>query len=124
VIYLNIEPLVRLSKRQPTVESVVFGDKCVAMNNGIENCRGLHNKLRMAGVTMGGSTVVYGGNMYVVNNTQRPESVLNKKSNLSCYHAVCESDAMGESIIGHVPSVDLLLTFAISLCRVSRSGTI
>jgi hypothetical protein len=39
-------------------------------------------------------------------NTQHPESALKKKSNSFCYHAVCESDAMGDSIIGHVPSVD------------------
>jgi hypothetical protein len=45
--------------------------------------------------------------MYVVHNTQRPESVLKKKkSNSICYHVVRESAAMGESIIGHVPSVD------------------
>jgi hypothetical protein len=41
----------------------------------------------------------------VVYNTHRPESVL-KKSNTVCYHAVRESAAMGESIIGHIPSVN------------------
>jgi hypothetical protein len=44
--------------------------------------------------------------MSVVHNTQRPESVLKKKSNSICYHEVLESDAMGESLIGHVPYVD------------------
>jgi hypothetical protein len=34
------------------------------------------------------------------------ESVLKKKSNTICHHAVRESAAMGEYIIGHVPSVD------------------
>jgi hypothetical protein len=43
--------------------------------------------------------------MSVVHNTHRLESVL-KKSNSICYHVVHESAAMGESIIGHVPSVD------------------
>jgi hypothetical protein len=57
-------------------------------------------------MTLSGPTYVYGDNMYVVHNTQRPESVLKKKSNSICYHAVRESAAMGESIIGHVPSVD------------------
>jgi hypothetical protein len=42
----------------------------------------------------------------VVHNTQRPESVLKKKSNVICYHAVRESAAMGYSIIGHVTSVN------------------
>jgi hypothetical protein len=44
--------------------------------------------------------------MSVVHNTHRPESVLKKKSNSICYYAVRESTAMGESIIGHEPSVD------------------
>jgi hypothetical protein len=57
-------------------------------------------------VTLNGPTFVYGDNMSVVHNTQRPESVLKKKSNSICYHSVRESAAMGESIIGHVPSVD------------------
>jgi hypothetical protein len=57
-------------------------------------------------VTLSGPTFVYGDNMSVVHNTQRPESVLKKKSHSICYHAVRESAAMGESIIGHVPSVD------------------
>ena len=40
--------------------------------------------------------------MFVINNTQRPDSTLKKKSNYICYHAVCESIAMGESLIGNV----------------------
>jgi hypothetical protein len=36
----------------------------------------------------------------------REKSVLKKKSNSFCYHAVCESAATGESIIRNVPSVD------------------
>jgi hypothetical protein len=44
--------------------------------------------------------------MSVVHNTQRIESVLKKKSNAICYHAVRYSAAMGESIIGHIPSVN------------------
>jgi hypothetical protein len=63
-------------------------------------------KLRMMGVTLSGPTFVCGDNMSVVHNTQRPESVLKKTSNSICYHAVRQSADMGESIIGHVPSVD------------------
>ena len=42
--------------------------------------------------------------MSVINNTQRPESTLKKKSNEICYHAVRESVAMGESLTGHIPT--------------------
>jgi hypothetical protein len=99
-------PIVWFSKRQPTVESSVFGAVFVAMKNGIETCCGLRYKLRMIGVALSFPTFVYGDNMYVVHNTHRPESFLKKKSNSICYHAVCESAVMGESIIGHVPYVD------------------
>jgi hypothetical protein len=106
VIYLNMVPIVWFSKRQPTVESSVFGAEFVAMNNNIETCRGLRYKLRVMGVTLSGPTYVYSDNMSVVHNSQWPESVLKKKSNPICYHAVRGYAAMGESIIGHVPSVD------------------
>jgi hypothetical protein len=65
------------------------------MKNGIETTRGIHYKLRMVGVAIDGPTYVYGDNMALVHNTQRPESVLKKKSNTICYHAVLESSAMG-----------------------------
>jgi hypothetical protein len=54
------------------------------MKNGIETTQGLHYKLRMMGVTIDGPTYVDGDNMSVVHNTQRPESVLKKKSNAIC----------------------------------------
>jgi hypothetical protein len=95
VIYLNTEPIVCFSKRQPTVESSVFGAECVAIKNVIETCRGIHYKLIMMGATLGGPTFVYEDNMSVVHNTRRPESVLKKKSNSICYHGVRQTAAMG-----------------------------
>jgi hypothetical protein len=104
-IYLNMAPIVWFSKRHPTAESSVFGAEFVAMKNRSETWRGLRYKLRMMGVALSGPIYVYGDNMSVAHSTHRPESVLKKKSNSICYHAVHESAAMGESIIGHVPSV-------------------
>jgi hypothetical protein len=106
VIFLNVVPIVWFSKRQPAVESSVFGAEFVAMTNGNETYRGLRYKLRMMGVALSCHTFVYGDSMSVFHNTHRPEYVLKKKSNSICYHAVRESAAMEESIIGHVPSVD------------------
>jgi hypothetical protein len=60
----------------------------------------------MMGVTLSGPIFVYGENMYVLHNTQRPDSVLKKKSNSICYHGEHKYTTMGESIIVHVPSVD------------------
>jgi hypothetical protein len=102
---MSMVPIVWFSKRQPNFESSVSGAEFVEMNNGIETTRGLHYKLRIMGVTFYGPTYDYGDNMLVVHNTKSPESVLKKKSNIICYHAVRESAEMGESIIGHFPSV-------------------
>eukprot|EP00978_Attheya_sp_CCMP212_P033355 scaffold134264_cov56-Attheya_sp.AAC.2 len=84
-IYLNMSPVAWQSKKQATVESSVFGTEFVAMKVGMETCRGLRYKLRMMGVPISGPTYIYGDNMSVIHNTQRPESV-----------------AMGESITAHV----------------------
>jgi hypothetical protein len=76
------------------------------MKNCIETCRGLRQKLIIMGVTLCGPVYVYGDNIYVVHNTQHPDYVVKKKSNCIFYDVVCESAAMGESIIGHVPFDD------------------
>jgi len=74
------------SKRQPTVESAVFGAEFVAMKNGMETCRGLRYKLRMMGVPLTGPSYMYGDNMSVIHNTQRPESTLEVELDLlPCY---------------------------------------
>jgi hypothetical protein len=104
LIYLNMAPIVWFSKRQPTIETSVFGAEFVAMKNGMEAARGLRYKLRMMGVQLSGPTYVYGDNMSVIHNTQRPESCLKKKSNSICYHAMRESVAMNESRTTHIPS--------------------
>ena len=56
------------------------------------------------GIPISGPSYIYGDNMSVIHNTSRPELVLRKKSNSVCYHAVHESVAMGESLVGHIPS--------------------
>ena len=58
------------------------------------------------GVSVSGPSYIYGDNMSVIHNTQRPESTLKKKSNSVCYHTVRESVAMGESLTGHISTHD------------------
>ena len=74
------------------------------MKVGVEALRGLRYKLRMMGVPISEPSFVYGDNMSVIHNTQRPDSVLKKKSNSICYHAIREVVAMGECLTGHVPT--------------------
>ena len=76
------------------------------MKIGMETLRGLQYKLRMMGMTILGPSLIYGDNMSVIHNTQRPESTLKKKSNSICYHAIRESVTMTEILTGNVPSVD------------------
>ena len=54
------------------------------------------------GVPILGPSYIYGDNMSVIHNTQRPESTLKKKSHSLCYHAIKESVAMGESLTAHI----------------------
>ena len=58
----------------------------------------------MMGILISGPSYIYGDNMSVISNTSRPESVLRKKSISVYYHAVCGSAAMGESLVGQIPS--------------------
>jgi hypothetical protein len=56
-IFLNTAPLIWFSKRQPTVETSVFGAEFVAMKSGMETLRGLRYKLRMMGIPLEGPSV-------------------------------------------------------------------
>jgi hypothetical protein len=103
-VYVHSAPICWLSKKQAMIETSVFGAEFVAMKHGVEVLRGLRYKLRMMGVPISGPSFIYGDNMSVIHNTQRPESTLKKKSNQICYHAVRESIAMGESLTSHISS--------------------
>ena len=84
--------------KQATIETSVFGADFVAMKQGMECLRGLRYKLRMMGVAISGPSYIYGDNMSDIHNTQRPKSMLKKKSNSICYHAMREAVAMGECL--------------------------
>ena len=101
-IFLNSAPIMWLSKKQPTVETSVFGAEFVAMKVGVEALRGLRYKLRMMGVPIDTPSYVYCDNMSVVHNTTKPESTLKKKSNQICYHFVREAVAAKECMITHI----------------------
>jgi hypothetical protein len=76
----------------------------VAMRSGLVAARGLRYKLRMMGVPIDEPIYVFGDNMSVIHNTQKPESTFKKKSNSICYHFVRESVAMGEALTCHIKS--------------------
>ena len=98
VIFLNYGMIDWLSKKQSSVETPVFVTEFCTMDHGIENLRGICYKLCMMGKD---PSYEYGDNMLVVTNMSKPELTLRKKSNLICYHAVCEAVAMGEAFVAH-----------------------
>ena len=104
IVHLNMAPIDWLSKKQATCETSVFGAEFAALKVAIEAVRGIRHKLRMMGIEITGPTYACGDNMSVIHNTQRPESVLKKKSNSTCYHAIRESVAMGETLTAHIRS--------------------
>ena len=72
----------------------------------MEALRGLCFKLHMMGEPLDGPSFIYGDNMSVIHNTQRPELILKKKSNLVCYHAVGKAVAMDECLAARVSTRD------------------
>ncbi len=120
LIYCNMALIIWLSKRQPTIETSVFGAKFVAMKHGIKTLRGLRYKLRMMGVPLTRPFFVYGDNKSQVTNSSKPESTLKKKCNSICYHAIRESVAMGESLIAHIWTQFNLADF---LAKVTNGAT-
>ena len=84
------------------IETSVFGAIFVAMKHGVETLCGIRYKLHMMGVPLDGPSYVYGDNMSVINNMQKPESVLKKNSDSICYHAIQEAVAMGEILTTHI----------------------
>ena len=108
LIFCNMALIDWISKKQPTIETSVFGAEFVAMKHGIEKLRGLRYKIRMMGIPLSGPSYVYGDNKSAITNSTTPESTLKKKSNSICYHAIRESVAMGESLLTHVGTRDNL----------------
>ena len=58
--------------------------------------------MMMMGVVILGPSYIYWNKILVIHNNQFPESKLSKKRNFRCYHSVCESVAMGDSLTGNV----------------------
>jgi hypothetical protein len=105
LILCNMTLIDWVSKRQPTIETSVFGADFVAMKHGIEKLRGLRYKLHMMGIPLlSGPSYIFGDNKSQVTISTKPESTLKWKCSSICYHFIRESVAMGESAITHLKS--------------------
>ena len=63
-IFMSTALIQWISKKQPTIETSVFG-----MKHGMETLRGIRYKLRMMGIPIKGPSYIYGENMAVIHNT-------------------------------------------------------
>ena len=96
----------RLSKKQSTIETSVFGAEFVAKKVSVVMLHAIQYKLRMMGISISWPTYIYGDDMLIKHNISNPESTFKNKCNVIAYHAICESVAMRESLAGHIRSED------------------
>lgn len=80
MVFMNMLLMQWFLKKQPTGETSAFGAEFVSLKIGLEALRGLRYKLHMMGVPLSGPSYVYGDNMSVIHNTQRPEFTLKRKA--------------------------------------------
>ena len=100
--FLNTALIRWFYKNHSTRETYVFRAGFVAINISMETLRGIRYKLRMMGLQIYGPLYIYGDNVSVIHNTQRPESTLKKNSNSILYHDICEYVAMGDYLTVYV----------------------
>jgi len=108
LIYVNCAPIVWYSKRQNTVESSTFGSEYIALKTAVDLIESLRYKLRMFGIPIDSSTLVFCDNEAVVLNSTHPESTLKRKHISIAYHQCREAQAAGHIKIGFIKGMENL----------------
>ena len=88
IVFMNSTPVKWYSKRQNTVESSTYGSELVAAQIATDISIEYRHKLRMMGVPILDTTLMFGDNKSVIMNTTLPSSNLKKKHNAIAYHRV------------------------------------
>lgn len=99
LIYLNMAPIMWISKRQSTVESSTFGSEFVALRTLVESLIGLRYKLRMFGVPLLGPCQVFCDNEPVTNASMSADASLKRKHISISYHQAREAVAAGIMLV-------------------------
>lgn len=105
LIYVNMAPIIWVSKRQSTVESSTFGSEFVAMRTLVETILGLRYKLRMFGVPIDGPCQVFCDNEPVTNASMCADVSLKRKHISISYHQAREAVAAGVMLVFYERSV-------------------
>ena len=94
------------SKKQATIETATYGAEFVAARTATEQIIDLRIELRYLGVTVKGSTMMFGDNESVVNSSSMPHARLHKRHNALSFHKVREGIAAGIAKFHHIRSGD------------------
>ena len=110
--FINQMPLEWFAKKQPTVETATYGSEFVAAKMATQQALGLRTILRYLGVSINGSTKMFGDNGSVVTSGSLPHSPLKKRHLALAYHYTREAIASEaiefHHIPGHVNPADIL----------------
>ena len=104
ILFCNQALITWYGKKQNTVEALTFGAEFIAARTCLEVVESLRFKLRMFGIPVDGPTNVLCDDNSIVNNSQRPESVLSKKHLSICFHRVREAVARQVIRVGKIES--------------------
>src|SRR5687767_8150348 len=88
ILLLNNTPILWVSKRQNTVETLTYGSELVASRIAIEHIIAMRYCLRMLGVQLEESSIMARDNMAVILNTTIPSSAIKKKHQACNYHRI------------------------------------
>ena len=106
IIFVNRVSISWFIKRHTTMETSTFSAECIAMKSCVSTKEGLRFKLRMFGVPVEGPAHVCCDNQGVVNNSNKVESMLDKKHNLVAYHYVRNIVAALVITVAWIKSID------------------
>jgi hypothetical protein len=96
--------LLRLSKKQATVETATYGSEFIATRHATEKSIEDRNLFRYLGVPIMSKDYMFGDNESVVNSSTRTDAKLHKRHNALAFHKVREAIAAGFTACYHVPS--------------------
>ena len=99
LIYMNMAPIIWISKRQSAVESSTFGSNFVAMCTLVETLIGLQYKLRIFGVPLDGPCNAFCDNEPITNASMSANATLKPKHISISYHQASEAVAAGAMLV-------------------------
>jgi len=101
LMFLNKTPIRWYCKRQNCVETSSYGSEIVAGRIAVDMAVELRYNLRMLGVPVKGTTILFGDNQSMITNTSLPHSTLKKRQSANNYHRVREANAAGIVSVVH-----------------------